>query len=61
MYSRFTAPRILTPQEQKRLLRVVRAHASHRDGRYSLLPWERGLGSGSSVGSTSATSPRTGR
>ena len=31
MYPKFTSPRILTPQEQKRLLHVVRAHASPRD------------------------------
>jgi integrase len=31
MYPKFTQPRILTSQEQKKLLRVVRAHASPRD------------------------------
>src|SRR5439155_3579020 len=31
MYPKFAPPRILTPQEQKRLLRVVRAHGSPRD------------------------------
>jgi integrase/recombinase XerC len=31
MYPRFTAPRVLTPQEQKRLLRTVREHGSPRD------------------------------
>jgi len=31
MYPRFTAPKTLTPQEQKRLLRVLRAHGSPRD------------------------------
>jgi integrase len=31
MYPKFTSPRVLTPQEQKRLLRVVRAQASARD------------------------------
>ena len=31
MYPRFTIPRVLTPQEQKRLLRAVREHGSPRD------------------------------
>jgi integrase len=31
MYPKFTSPRILTPQEQKRLLRVVRAEGTPRD------------------------------
>ncbi len=31
MYPKFTSPRIITPQEQKRLLRAVRAHGSPRD------------------------------
>ncbi len=30
-YPKFTAPRVLTPEEQKRLLRVVRANGSPRD------------------------------
>ncbi len=31
MYPKFTQPRVLTPQEQKRLLRIVRAQGSPRD------------------------------
>ena len=31
MYPKFTQPRILTPQEQKLLLRTVREHGSPRD------------------------------
>ena len=31
MYPRFRTPKILTPQEQKRLLRIVREHGSPRD------------------------------
>ncbi len=31
MYPRFTSPRTLTAEEQKCLLRAVRAHGSHRD------------------------------
>ena len=31
MYPRFTSPRILTPKDQKRLLRVIRDKASPRD------------------------------
>ena len=32
MYPKFTSPRILALKDQKRLLRVERAHASPRDG-----------------------------
>ncbi len=31
MYPKFTSPRTLSPQEQRRLLRAVRAHGSPRD------------------------------
>ena len=34
MYPKFTSPQVLTPQEQKRLLRTVRDHGS---------PWDRAL------------------
>ncbi len=43
MYPKFTSPRIITPQEQKRLLRVVRPAATWSPSADALF-WTRATG-----------------